>query len=131
MRWLPFYTMQRGVGGVADVEAGLCVPLDCVLAANILEATLVFTTELVLSSGLGFEEVCFIKSCASAFFFNQSWKSRSVSLIQCFFTVQSDQDSFRSGGNFCTAVLRSEALFRSESYESDLETPTRLEIVVE
>ena len=49
MRWLPLHTMQRGVGGVVDVEAGLCVPLDCVIAAKILEAFLVFTTELVLS----------------------------------------------------------------------------------
>ena len=54
MRWLPLHTMQRGVGGVADVEveAGLCVPLDCVLAAKVLEATLLFTTELVLTSVL-------------------------------------------------------------------------------
>ena len=55
----------------------------------------------------------------------------SVGLTQSFFTVKSDQDSFRLGGNFCTAVLRSEALLRSESNESDLKTPTRLEIVAE
>ena len=90
MRWLPLHTMQRGVGGVANVEAGLCVPLDCVLAAKVLEATLVFTTELVLSSVLAFDEVCFIKSCASAFSFNQSLKSRSFGLTQCFFSVKSD-----------------------------------------
>ena len=92
---------------------------------------MVFTTELVLSSVLAFDEVCFIKSCAFAFSFNQSLKSRSVGLTQCFFTVKSDQDSFRLGGIFCTAVLRSEVLLRSDSYESDLETPTRLEIVAE
>ena len=124
MRWLPLHTMQRGVGGVADVEVDLCVPLDCVLAAKVLEATLVFTTELVLSSIPAFYEVVFIKSCASAFSFNQSLKSRSVRLTQCFFTVKSDQDSFRLGGNFCTAVLRSEVLLRSESFENDLKTPT-------
>ena len=45
--------------------------------------------------------------------------------------MKSDQDSFRLGGNFCIAVLRKEALLRSESYESDLKTPTRLEIVAE
>ena len=105
------------------------MPLDCVLAAKVLEATLVFTTELVLSSVLAFDEVCFIKSYASAFSFNQSLKSRSVGLTQCFFTVKSDQDTFRLGGNFCTAVLRSEALLRSASYESDLKNPTTLEIV--
>ena len=66
MRWLPLHTMQRGVGGVADVEAGLCVPLDWVLAAKVLEATLVFTTELLLSSVLAFDEICFFKSYASA-----------------------------------------------------------------
>ena len=131
MRWLLLRTMQRGVGGVADVEAGLFVPLDCVLAAKVLEATLVFTTELVLSSVLCFDENCLIRSCASVFSFNQSLKSRSVGLTQCFFTVKSDQDSFRLGGNFCTAVLRIEALLRSESYESDLKIPTRLEIVAE
>ena len=111
--------MQRGFGGVADVEASLCVPLDYVLAAKVLEATLVLTTELVLSSVLVVDEVCFIKLCASAFSFNQLLKSRSVGLIKCFFTVKSDQDSFRLGGSFCTAVLRSEALSRSESNESE------------
>ena len=131
MRWLLLHTMQRGVGGVADVEAGLCVPLDWVLAAKVLEATLDFTTELVLCSVLACDEFCFIKSCASAFSFNQLLKSRSVGLTQCFFTVKSDQDSFRLGGNFCTAVLRSEALLGSESNENDLKTPTRLEIVAE
>ena len=107
------------------------MPLVCVLAAKVLQATLVFTSELVLSSVLAFDEVCFIKTCASAFSFNHSMKSRSVGLTQCFFTVKSDQDFFRLGGNFCTAVLRSEALLRSASYESDLKTPTRLEIVAE
>ena len=131
MRWLPLQTMQPGVGGVADVGAGLCVPLFFVIAAKVLEATLVFTTELVLSSILAFDEVYFIRLCASAFSFNRSLKPRSVGLAQCFFTVKSDQDSFRLGGNFCTAVLRSEALLRSESYKSDLKTPTRLEIVAE
>ena len=131
MRWLPLHTMQPGVGGVADVEAGLCVPLYCVIAAKVHETTLVFTTELVLSSILAFDEVCFIKLCASAFSFNRSLKPRSVGLTNCFFTVKSDQDSFRLGGNFCTAVLRSEALLRSESCESVLNTPTRLEIVAE
>ena len=116
MRWLPLHTMQRGVRGVADVKAGLCVPLVCVLAAKVFEATLVFITGLLLSSALAFDEVCFIKSCASAFSFNQSMKSRSVGLTQCFFKVKSDQDSFRLGSNFCTAVLRIEALLRSESY---------------
>ena len=123
--------MQRGVRGVADAEVGLRVPLICVLAAKVREATLVLTTELLLSSVLAFDEVCLIKSCASAFSFNQSLMSRSVGLTQCFFTVKSDQESFRLGGNFCTAVLKSEALLMSESYESDLGTPTRLEIVAE
>ena len=86
---------------------------------------MVITTELVLSSVLAFDEVCFIKSCASAFSFNQSLKSRSVGLTQCFFTVKSDQDSFRLGANFCTAVLRSEALLRSESFENDLKDPNK------
>ena len=107
------------------------MPLVCKLAAKVLKAILVWNTELVLSSVLAFDEVYFIKSCASAFSFNQSLKSKSVGLTHCFPTVKSDQDSFRLGGNFCTAVLRSEALLRSESYESDLKTPTRLEIVAE
>ena len=105
--------------------------LSLYISSKILEATLVFSTELVLSSVLAFDEVCLIKSCASAFSFNQSLKSRSVGFTQCFFTVKSDQDSFRLGGNLWRAVLRSEALLRSESYESDLKTPTRLEIVAE
>ena len=95
------------------------MPLDCVIAAKVLEATLVFTTELVLPSVLAFDEVCFVKSCFSAVSFNQSLKSRSVGLTQFVFTVKSDQDFFRLGGNFYTTVLRSEALLRSESYESD------------
>ena len=107
------------------------MPLACVLAANVFEATLVFTTELLLSSVLAFDVVCFIISCASAFSFNQSLNSRSVGLTQCFFTVKSDQDSFRLGGNFCRAVLRREALSRSESHETYLKTPTRYEIVAE
>ena len=106
------------------------MPLVCVLAAKVLEATLVLTTEL-LSSVLAFDEVRFTKSCASAFYFNQSLKSRSVGLTQYLFTVKSDQDSFRLGGKFCTAALRSESLLRSESYESDLKTPTGVEIVAE
>ena len=52
-------------------------------------------------------------------------RSRSVGLTQCFITVESDQDSFRLGGRFCTEVLRSEALLRSESYENDLKSPKR------
>ena len=118
MRWLQ--QMQQWIQGDADVEAGLWVSLVCVLAAKALGATLVLTTELVFSSVLAFDEVCFIKSCASAFSFNQSLKSMSAGLTQCFFTVKGDQDSFSLGGNFCIAVLRSEALLRSESYESDL-----------
>ena len=54
MRWLPLHTMQRGIGGVADVEASLWLPLVCVLAAKVLEATLALTTELLLTSVLGF-----------------------------------------------------------------------------
>ena len=38
---------------------------------------------------------------------------------------KSDQDSFRLGANFCTAVLRSEALLTSESYESDSKDPNK------
>ena len=90
---------------------------------------MVSTTELLLSSVLFFDEVCSVKSFDSGFSFNHSLKSRSVGLTQCFFTVNSDQDPFRLVGTFCRALLRKEALLRSESYESDLKTPTRLEIV--
>ena len=41
-------------------------------------------------------------------------KSKSVGLTQCFITVESDQDYFRLGGGFCTEVLTSEALLRSD-----------------
>ena len=55
MRWWPLHTMKRGVGGLADVEAGLWMPLVCVLAAKVLEANLVLSTELLLSSVLAFD----------------------------------------------------------------------------
>ena len=57
----------------------------------------VFITELVLSSVLAVGEVCLIKSCASSLSFNQSLKSRSVGLTQCFLIVKSDPDSLRMG----------------------------------
>ena len=82
----------------------------------------------MLSSVLAFIGTCSIKSCASAFCFNQSLKSRSSGFTQCFWTVQSEHDSFILGGNSCTALLTSEKFFKSASYESDVKTPTRLEI---
>ena len=72
--------------------------------------------------------VFFINSCASAFSFNQSLRSRILGFTQCFLTVTIDYDSFIFGVSFCTVDLRSAALFKSESYESDLKTPTRLEM---
>ena len=68
----------------------------------------------------------FNKLCVSAFSFKQLLKSRKLDFTQCFLIVKSD--SFILGRSFCTAVLRSAALFKSESYESDLKTQTRLEM---
>ena len=126
------FTDNAASGGeVVAVEAGLYVLFCCVLAADVLEATLVLVTELVLSSFFAFINVCFVKSCASALCFNQSVQSRSVGFTHCFSTVKSEDDSSILGGNFCTAGLNSEAVFKSALYESDLKIPIKLEIVAE
>ena len=126
--WLPLPTMQL----VFDVDVELCCGLRlllcCVFAANAFKATFVLVTELLVSSIFALVAVFFFKLCASAYSFNQSLKSRRVGFTQCFLTVKSDHDSFILGGSFCTAVLRSTALLKSESYESDLKTPTRFEM---
>ena len=127
-QWLPLHTMQLEIDVNGDHCCGLRLLLCCVFAANAFEATFDLVTELMVSSVLALVAVFFIKSCGSAFSFNQSLKSRRVGFTQCFLTVKSDHDSFILGGSFCTAVLRSAALFKSESYHSDLNTPTRLEM---
>ena len=137
-RWLPLHTMQLEIGGDGELCCGLTLLLCCVFAANAFEATFDLVTDqklllillscLLVSSVLALNAVFFIKSCASAFFFNQSLKSRKVGFTQCFLIVKSDHDSFVLGGSFCTAVLRSAALFKSELYESDLNNPTRPEM---
>ena len=117
--WLPLHTMLLEI----DVDGELCCCLRfllcCVFAANAFEATSVLVTELFVSSVLALVAVFFPELCASAFSFNQSLKSRRVGFTQCFLTVKSDNDSFILGGSFCTALLKSAALFKSESYESD------------
>ena len=85
-------------------------------------------TGLMVSSVFVLIAVFFIKSSASAFSFIQSLKSRRVGLIKCFLTVKSGHDSFILGSSFCTAVFRSAVLFKSESFDSDLNAPTRLEM---
>ena len=103
--------------------------LDLRIGSKVLEATLVLTTELVLSSVSAFANIYFINSCASASCINQSLKSRSVGFFQCFWAVKIDLDCFILCGNFCTAALRSEVLIRSfESFETDLKTPRKPEI---
>ena len=119
MRWFPLHTMQGVVGNVVAVVALLYVIFCSELAANVREAILVLVNELVLSSVFAFIDVSFIKACASAFCFNQSLKSRIFRFTPCFWTVKSDQVFFILRGNFCTAVLSSEALSRSASHESD------------
>ena len=127
-RWLPLHTMQLEIDVDGERCCGLKLLLCCVFAANASETTVVFVTELLLSSVLALVPLSFIKSCASAFSFSQSLKSRKLGFTQSFLTVKSDQDSFILSGSFCTAVLRSAALFKSESYESVLKTLTRLEL---
>ena len=56
--------------------------------------------------------MCFIEEC---------WQQMSWCCLV--WTVKSGHDSFELGSNFCTAVLSSEALFKSASYEIDLKTP--------
>ena len=114
-------------------EGGICffVSLCCEFDANTFEAVLVLVTEVLLSSGLALVALCFIRSWASGLSLSQSLKSRRVGLTQCFLTVKSDHDSFMFGGNFCTAWLSREGLFKSASYHSDLKTPTRLDMAAE
>ena len=94
--------------------------------ANAFEANSFLVTELLVSSVLALVAVFLFISCASAFSFNQSLKSRRLGYTQCFLTVKSEHDFFILGGSFCMAVLRNAALFKSESFDSDLNTPTRL-----
>ena len=96
---------------------------------NFFEATLVLTSELVLTSAPPFDAVCFRKSDASAFCFNWSWKTRSHGFTQWSWTMKSDQDSCVLGCDFCTAVSMSKALFKSALFQKDLKTLTRLEIL--
>ena len=98
-------------------------PFAANLMQNTFEAVLVLVTEVMFSSGLALVALCFIRSWASAFSLSQSLKSRRVGLTQCFLTVKSDHDSFMFVGNFCTAWLSREALFKSASYDNVLKTP--------
>ena len=127
-RWLPLNTMQLETDGDGELCCGFTLFLCSVFAANAFETIFDLATELLVSSVLALNAVFFIKSCALAFSFNQSLKSRRVGFTQCFLTLKSDEYSFILGGSFCTAVLRCAALFKSESYESNLNTPTRLEL---
>ena len=123
-RWLPLYTIQLEIVVDGELCCGLRLLLCCIFAANAFDATFDFVTGLMVSSVLALVSV-FVKSCA--FYFNQSSKFRRVGLTQCFLTVKRDHD-FILGGSFCAAVLRSAALLKSKSYDSDLNTPTRLKL---
>ena len=127
-RWLSLHTMQLEIDVDGDFCCGLRLLLCCVFAANAFEATFDLVTELFVSSFLALVAVFFIKSCALALYFKQSLKSIRVGFTQCFLTVKSDHDSFILSGGFCLAVLRSGALFKSESYDSGIKIPTRLEM---
>ena len=62
MPLFPLHTIQQVEGDAIAVAAGLYVLFCCVLAANVLEAFLVFVTqlvELVLSSVLALIDDCF------------------------------------------------------------------------
>ena len=125
-RWLPLHTMQQEVDVDEEICYGLPLILCCVFATNAFEAYFDLVTEWLVSSVLALVAVLFVKLSTSAFPFHQSLKSRRVGFTQCFLTVKSDHNSFILGGSFCTAELRSAALYESESYESDLNTPTKL-----
>ena len=114
-------------------EDGIClfVYLCCEFDANTFEAVLVLVTEVLLSSGLALVAIGFTRTRALAFSLSQSLKSRRVGLTQCFLTVKSDHDSFMCGSNFCNAWLSREALFKSALYDSDLKTPTKLDMAAE
>ena len=103
------------------VEDGIFffVSLCCEFDANTFEAVLVLVTEVLFFSGFDLVSLCFIRSWASAFSLSHSLKSRRVGLTQCFLTVKSDHDSFMFVGNFCTAWLSREALFKSASYDRE------------
>ena len=102
----------------------------CKFAANPLEDVLVLVTEVLLFLVLPW--LRFVsKDCGLQPFLSQLLKSMRGGLTQCFLTVKSDYDSFTFGGNFCTARLSREALFKSASYDSDLKTPTRLDMAAE
>ena len=99
---------------------------------TLFEAVLALVTEeVLLSSGFAFVALCFIRLFASAFSLSHSLESRIVGITQCFLTVRSDHDSFMFGGNLCTAWLSREVLFNLTSYNSDLKTPTKLDITAE
>ena len=127
-RWGPLHTMQLEIDVDGEFCCGLRLRLCCVFTANALEVTFDLVTELLVSSVLALVAVFFIKLCVSASSSNQSLNSRRVGFTECFLTVKSEHGSFILGGRFCTAVLRSAALFKSESYDSDISTPTRLEM---
>ena len=93
-RWLPLHTMQLEIDVNGDLCCGLRLLFCFVFAANAVEATFDLVSELVVSSVFALVEVFFIKSCASAFSFNQSLKPSRVGFTQCFLTVKSDHDSF-------------------------------------
>ena len=57
--------------------------------------------------------------------------SRRLGLTQFVLTVESEYDFFMFVGNFRTAWLIREALFKSELFDSDLKTPTRLDMAAE
>ena len=63
----------------------------------------------LLSSVLSFPEANFVLSCSSASSFNQSLNSSDVGRSQ-FFMVCIDRGSFKFGGSFCVAWLKSDAL---------------------
>ena len=96
----------------------------CVIAANASQANFDLVTDLLVSSVFVLMAIFLNKSWALPFSFNQLLQSRKVGFTQCFWTVRRDHDAFKLGRSFCTAVLRSAALFKSESYEIGLKTPT-------
>ena len=120
MPWFSSQTGQQVWGDFVAVKAGLFEIFGCALAPIVLVTTLVRVTELSLV--LAFTVGYLIMSCASTPHFNQSLKTKSVGSIQftrCFRTVKSDHDSLILGGDFYTAALISEALFKLASRDSD------------
>ena len=74
--------------------------------------------------------VSFIKK-ASDFSFDQLLKSRSVSLIHCSSTLESEQDFMILCGNICTTELRVKRSLALVKQKCNLEISTRPDTVAE